>query len=103
MLGTNDLTLDEVSDAAYIYAVWDGKPKVITDATGRTVTLYRPVKRIVTEAPDNARMLITLGAGRLLVGADRSTVEGNCICPGGRRWPAPMRGVLGEDCPRRAQ
>ena len=83
MLGTNDLTLDEVSDAAYIYAVWGGKPKVVTDATGRTVTLYRPVKRIVTEAPDNARMLIALGAGHLLVGADRSTVEGNCICPGG--------------------
>jgi len=43
---TNDLTLDEVSDAAYIYAVWDGKPKVITDATGRTVTPLPPGKRI---------------------------------------------------------
>ncbi|NLZ29986.1 MAG: ABC transporter substrate-binding protein [Methanomicrobiales archaeon] len=81
MLGTNDLTLDEVSDAAYVYAVWGGKPKTVTDATGRTVTLYRPIKRIATEAPDNARMLITLGAGHLIVGADRSTVEGGCICP----------------------
>lgn len=81
MLGTNDLTLDEVSDAAYIYAVWDGKPKTVTDATGRKVTFYRPVKRIVTVAPDNARMLITLGAGHLIVGADRSTVDGGCICP----------------------
>lgn len=81
MLGTNDQTLDEVSDAAYVYAVWDGKPKTVTDAAGRTVTLYRPIKRIATEAPDNARMLIALGAGHLLVGADESVMNYGCICP----------------------
>jgi len=81
MLGTNDLTLDEVSDAAYVYTVWGGKPKVVTDMVGRTVTLYRPPERIITDNPDNVRIIIALGAGHLLLGADRSTVEAGCICP----------------------
>jgi len=81
MLGTNDLTLDEISDAAYVYTVWGGEPKVVTDMVGRTVTLYRPPERIITDNPDNVRMMIALGAGHLLVGADKSTVDSGCICP----------------------
>ena len=80
MLGTNDLTLDEVSDAAYVYAVWGGEPKTVTDMVGRTVTLYRPAERIITDNPDNVRMVIALGAGHLLLGADKST-SSSCICP----------------------
>ncbi len=81
MLGTNDLTLDEVSDGAYVYTVWGGKPKTVTDMVGRTVTLYRPPERIITDNPDNVRIVIALGLGHLLVGADKSTVESSCLCP----------------------
>jgi iron complex transport system substrate-binding protein len=81
MLGTNDLTLDEVSDAAYVYAVWGGELKTVTDMIGRTVTLYRPAERIICTGPDNSRMVIALGDGHLLVGADGMTVGYGCVCP----------------------
>jgi iron complex transport system substrate-binding protein len=41
-------TLDDVGDTAYVYAYWHGKPKTIIDSADRTVTIYRPVERIVT-------------------------------------------------------
>jgi len=47
MLGEGDLNLDDVGDASYVYAYWDGKPKTIVDMTDRTVTLYRPPEIIV--------------------------------------------------------
>lgn len=81
LLGTNDLTLDEVSDAAYVYAVWGGKPKTVTDMTGRTVTLYRPVERIIANNPDNSRLVIAYGDGDLLVGSDECTIDSGCVCP----------------------
>ena len=37
---------DDVGDAAYVYAYWEGKPKTIVDMTDRTVTLYRPPERV---------------------------------------------------------
>ncbi len=46
MLGEGSYTLDDVGDAAWVYAYWDGKPKAIVDSAGRTVTLYRPLERI---------------------------------------------------------
>ena len=81
MLGTSDLTLDEVSDAAYVYAFWGGEPKTVTDMADRTVTLYRPIERIINDVPDSARMVIALGDGHLLVGSDISTVKYGAICP----------------------
>ena len=52
MLDRGDFTLDDVGDAAWVYAHWDGVPKTIVDQGGqditdRTVTIYRPVERIV--------------------------------------------------------
>ena len=81
LLGTNDLSLDEVSDAAYVYVTWDGKPKTVTDMTGRSITLYRPVERIITNNPDNTRLVIAYGDGDLLVGSDECTVDSGCVCP----------------------
>ncbi|MDN7024972.1 iron ABC transporter substrate-binding protein [Methanoculleus sp. FWC-SCC1] len=81
LLGTNDLTLDEVSDAAYVYAVWGGEPKTVTDMTGRKMTLYRPVERIITNNPDNSRLVIAYGDGHLLVGSDECTIDSGCVCP----------------------
>ena len=46
ILSEGSYTLDDVGDAAWVYAYWDGKPKTIVDSAGRTVTLYRPLERI---------------------------------------------------------
>ena len=48
MLGEGDLKLDDVGDAAWMYAYWDGMPKTIVDRLDRTVAFCRPVERIVT-------------------------------------------------------
>lgn len=81
MLGTNDLSLDEVSDAAYVYTVWDGKPYTATDMDDRSMTFYRPIERIITTNPDNTRLVIAYGDGNLIVGSDESTVGSRCVCP----------------------
>ena len=46
MLDEGAYTLDDVGDAAYVYAYWDGKPKTITDAADRLITQYRPIERL---------------------------------------------------------
>jgi iron complex transport system substrate-binding protein len=48
MLDEGTHTLDDVGDAAWVYAYWDGKPKTIVDSSDRTVTIYRPLERIVS-------------------------------------------------------
>ena len=48
MLGEGDLlNLDDVGDASYVYAYWDGKPKTIVDANEEVSIFYRPPERIV--------------------------------------------------------
>ena len=47
MLSEGDLKLDDVGDAAYVYAYWDGKPKTVIDTFDRTVTVKRPVERLI--------------------------------------------------------
>ena len=47
MLGEGDLKLDDVGDAAWVYAYWDGKPKTIVDQADRTVTVNKPIERLV--------------------------------------------------------
>ena len=70
MLDEGTFTLDDVGDAAYIYAYWDGKPMVVTDQYDRTVTLYRPVERIVPISATIARGLVELGGVDKFVGAN---------------------------------
>ena len=68
MLSEENLALDDVGDAAYVYAYWGGKPRTITDQGDRMVTFYRPIERVVACPPDPARAIIALGAGDKLVG-----------------------------------
>ncbi|RZN37484.1 MAG: hypothetical protein EFT35_06165, partial [Methanophagales archaeon ANME-1-THS] len=49
MLGSGDLTLDELRDAAYVYAYWNGEQFTFVDSANRTVTIYRPAKRIIPQ------------------------------------------------------
>lgn len=41
MLGESNLKLDDVGDATWVYAYWDGKVKTIRDDANREVTLCR--------------------------------------------------------------
>ena len=77
MLEEGAFTLDEVGDAAWIYAYWDGKPKTIVDVIGdRTVTMYRPVERVVSGAKSCTRVIVALEGCYRLVGAELSRTPG---------------------------
>jgi len=68
MLGEGALTLDDVGDAAYIYAYWNGKPRTVIDMADREVTFYRPVERVVLVGMLNSlRTLVHLGAADKIV------------------------------------
>ena len=47
MLDEGDFTLDDVGDASWVYAYWDGEPRTVRDSY-RGVTMYRPAERVVT-------------------------------------------------------
>ena len=72
MLDGGAYSLDEVGDAAWVYAYWNvggvGKPKRITDSTGREVTIYKPIKRIAVLNTDLAEAIVVLGAKDRVVG-----------------------------------
>lgn len=74
------MPLKDVKDAAYVYKIWGGEPKTLTDSTGREFTMYRPVSRIVTTNPDNSRIVIALGELDKLVSTDECTV-GSSVLP----------------------
>jgi len=75
MLGKSDLRLDEIRDASYVYVYWEGKPKSIVDSANRTVTIYKPIKRIVALTSDAAEALVILGAKDKIVGVSKYTNE----------------------------
>jgi len=75
MLGKSDLRLDEIRDASYVYIYWEGKPKSIVDSANRTITIYKPIKRIVTLTSDAAEALVVLGAEDKVVGVSKYTKE----------------------------
>ena len=60
MLDEGDLKLDDVGDAAYVYAYWDGKPKTIVDSDDNEVTLCRPIERIIFQFIQGIDMLRTI-------------------------------------------
>ena len=60
MLDEGDLKLDDVGDAAYVYAYWDGKPKTVIDSDDKEVTIYRPIERIVFTWLDGIEMFRAL-------------------------------------------
>ena len=47
MLDEGDFKLDDIGDAAWVYAYWDGEPKTIVDDSKVVSTFYRPIERIV--------------------------------------------------------
>ena len=76
MLGEGDFTLDDVGDAAYVYAYWGGKPKTVMAKGDREVTIYRPVERVVTTFAMCTRAVVMVGGCDKLVG-----LAHGCIFP----------------------
>ena len=81
MLDEGAFALDDVGDAAYVYAYWNGEPKTIEDMATppREVMLYRPVERVVAVAITMLRDVVILGAADKVVGVD-STKSGRNFC-----------------------
>ena len=113
MLGEDggvNLKLDDVGDAAYIYAYWDGKPRTFKDSYDRTVTFYRPIERIIAISPNNIKTVIALASDNLV--ALTSGYGRGCVCSGtvgsttlcakvcgGRYFELPLIGPTGG-CPK---
>lgn len=51
----------DLRDAAFVYEHWDGKALTITDTSGRTTTLTRPIRRIALFNSDSLEMLRSIG------------------------------------------
>ena len=54
-------------------------PKTFTDTQGREITLDKPLERIITRSPDEARTVIALGYGDKLIAGEQATKS--CLCP----------------------
>ncbi|MCG7849778.1 MAG: ABC transporter substrate-binding protein [ANME-2 cluster archaeon] len=70
-----------MQDVTQIELIILGREKEMTvlDMANRTVTVPKPIERLITRAPDDARLTIALGAGDKLV-ASESAVK-SCLCP----------------------
>jgi len=75
MLGNSTLSLNEIRDASYVYIHWNGEPKSIVDSANRTITIYKPIKRIVALHSDAVEALVILGAEDKVVGVSKYTKE----------------------------
>ena len=51
----------DLRDAAFVYTHWDGRALTITDSSGRTTTLTRPLQRIALFNSDALEMMRSLG------------------------------------------
>lgn len=61
MGGSGGLSQADIRDAAWVYTHWDGRPCEITDSSGRTVTLYRPLRRVVAFNGEALEILRSIG------------------------------------------
>lgn len=102
MGGAGELDRTDIQDAAWVYARWDGKPREVTDSSGQTVTLYRPLRRVVTFSGESLETLRSLGFDMdRVVAVDKYSHEKNTFFPECREkanvgsiWSPDMEKVL---------
>jgi len=76
------VTPDDIRDAAFVYARWGGAPLVVTDSSGTTRTLYRPLRRIVVFNSDCLEVMRTVGLDpSQVVGVSRYTLQDPLFFP----------------------
>lgn len=79
----------DLVDAAYIYTMWGGKPKQVTDSSGMTRTLTRPLHRIVVMNSETLETMRSLGVSPSMVTAvDKYTVQRPEFFPEYQNTPA---------------
>ena len=83
MLDEGALTLDNVGDAAYVYAYWDGKPKTIVcePPYGEMVTIYRPIERIALFTSDGGEVIRILNAQDKVIGVASNFISKEVFFP----------------------
>ena len=84
MLDEGDFTLDDVGDAAWVYAYWNGEPKTVMEVKlNRVLTFYRPIERVVSTFRIHVRASVALGCCDKLVGVlTPSLIEEKHACGG---------------------
>lgn len=68
MLSEGSHTLDDVGDAAWVFAYWGGEPKTVIDTRERSVTINRPIERLICPYAGNIETLRSLKAKDIIVG-----------------------------------
>ena len=100
--GAGGITRTDIQDAAWVSARWDGRPCEITDSSGRTATLYRPLRRVVTFSGESLETLRSLGFDmEKVVAVDKYSHEKRTFFPECREkknvgsiWSPDMEQVL---------
>ena len=84
MLDEGDFTLDDVGDAAWVYAYWNGEPKTVMELKlNRVLTFYRPIERVVSTFRIHVRASVALDCCDKLVGVlTPSLIEEKHACGG---------------------
>jgi len=57
-------SLSDLKDAAWIYVHWGGTPRTITDSSGKSITLTRPLRRIIVMNSETLETMRSLGVGK---------------------------------------
>lgn len=71
----------DLSDAAWIYHYWNGSPLIITDTANRTITLDKPVRRLIAFDGSTLETLRSLNASDLVVGVSKNTHDEKTFFP----------------------
>ena len=80
MLGEGNLKLDDVGDASWVYAYWNGNTKTIIDSEDKDVTFCRPIERLAYTSAINLELLRAVKAPTETIVGVGSTISS----PGGR-------------------
>ncbi|MCU4140805.1 MAG: ABC-type Fe3+-hydroxamate transport system [Methanophagales archaeon] len=82
MLGeAGHLEIEDLRDAAHVYAYWGGEPKRITDSAGRNITIYKPIKRVVVFNSETVETMRSLNASDKIVGACKYAIQNDLFFP----------------------
>jgi len=72
----SDPGYQELRDAAWVYVHWNGTARTVTDSAGRTLTLTRPLHRIIVMNSETLETMRALGVGRECIAAvDKYTAQ----------------------------
>ncbi|MDI9633005.1 MAG: ABC transporter substrate-binding protein [Methanolinea sp.] len=67
---------DDLRDAAWIFLHWGGRERTVTDSAGRTVTLSRPLRRIIVMNGETLETMRALSVGRdVVVAVDKYNAQ----------------------------